>query len=347
MKSRRWLVFGILGLVMAVGLTGCIITGATPNMNAPVVVKLGNSMTFSVVGPEEKENAYKYEWWINGYFVGNGKHVTFVADIQQIYDLKNDMKVECRLLQWRFEYIHCGGGCPGNYWKWDWFSVDMKVWNICIVQDAPVWQGDYLIEDDTDLQSLKSFTMITGSLEIYNPKLTSLAGLESLTSVGGDLDINWNLALTTLSGLENVTSVGGDLNIESNYSLTSLSGLENITSVGGGLDIGGNYTLTSLSDLQNLTSVGGGLVINWNTALTSLSGLENITSIGGSMCFDDNAALTSLGMTGLQRIGGDFSIYYNLFLCKSLAEELKDQVEARGGIGGTKSIHDNKDCTMP
>ena len=42
-------------------------------------------------------------------------------------------------------------------------------------------------------------------------------------------------ALTSLSGLENVTSIGGELRIYSNDALTSLSGLENLASIWGGL----------------------------------------------------------------------------------------------------------------
>jgi hypothetical protein len=60
-----------------------------------------------------------------------------------------------------------------------------------------------------------------------------------------------------------------------------------------------------------------------------------------------NAVLTSLEMTGLQRVDEDFSIYSNLLLCTSLAEELMNQVLAGGGIGGDVSISNNKDCTTP
>jgi hypothetical protein len=60
-----------------------------------------------------------------------------------------------------------------------------------------------------------------------------------------------------------------------------------------------------------------------------------------------NAVLTALEMAGLQRIDGDFSISSNVLLCTSLAEELMNQILAGGGIGGTRTISGNKECTTP
>ena len=94
-------------------------------------------------------------------------------------------------------------------------------------------------------------------------------------------------------------------------------------------------------------AVGGYLRIWHNDALTSLSGLENITSVGGELWIADNTALTVLGMASLQRIDGDFSIYYNPLLCTSLAEELRNQVLLRKGIWCIINISGNKECTTP
>ncbi|MFC2101905.1 T9SS type A sorting domain-containing protein [Bacteroidota bacterium] len=61
-----------------------------------------------------------------------------------------------------------------------------------------------------------------------NPVLTSLSGLENLTSIPGLLYI-WDCSsLVSLAGLVNVTSMGGDLAIVDNDALTSLMGLDNI-----------------------------------------------------------------------------------------------------------------------
>jgi hypothetical protein len=60
------------------------------------------------------------------------------------------------------------------------------------------------------------------SFEIsYNDHLTSLAGLEHLTSIGGDLNLVGNGALTGLGGLASLTHVGGDVHIDQNPLLTA------------------------------------------------------------------------------------------------------------------------------
>jgi hypothetical protein len=154
--------------------------------------------------------------------------------------------------------------------------------------------GDYTIDGiDTsgDIVALSACTEITGSLTIEYTALTSLSGLENITSVGGGLDIYNNDALTTLSGLNNLTSLGGYLWIDSNASLTSLSGLENLTSLGGSLWIE-NTALTSLSGLNNITYVGGSLNIFHNEVLTNLCALYNVNLYGSSLEIVDNIALS-------------------------------------------------------
>ena len=111
--------------------------------------------------------------------------------------------------------------------------------------------------------------------------------------------------------------------------------------------ISSNDALTNLSGLENLETVGNYLVIRDNYALTSLSGLGNLTSVGGFLGIYYNTALTSLGLTGLQRVGGYFEIASNPLLCKSLVEELRNQVLLRKGIWGIIDISGNKECTTP
>ena len=50
-------------------------------------------------------------------------------------------------------------------------------------------------------------------------KLTSINGLTALTTVGGDLYIEYNHRLTSLDGLSGLNTVGGDLYIGHNPAL--------------------------------------------------------------------------------------------------------------------------------
>ena len=424
MKRSRWLVFGILGLVLAVGLTGCKITGATPDPGTIIEMKPGDKVIFKVVGPVNTPTT-KCVWTINNSatneVVSEGKN-EFELDFNADSKLSNKKNIiTCALLSYKYNCV-CGPICLCS---WQWVTPDYRKWEIRTNSNsATVITGDYILENDSDLQLLKGYTTVTGSLIIgpninslegleslstiggglsikdnnalsslsgldnvtsvdgdlliddiaitslsglgkltsvggdlkigdsyyeSNDSLTSLSGLGNLVSVGGDLEIRYNKALTSLNGLDNLTSVGGNLNIESNKVLTNLSGLQNVTSVVGSLDIVWNSALTTLSGLQNITSVGGTLHIYGNAVLTSLSGLENLTSVGEGLNILDNATLSSLGLGSLRFVGsslfnGGFHIEDNPALCKSMAEELRNQCIL---VIGSTTISGNKECTTP
>jgi len=117
---------------------------------------------------------------------------------------------------------------------------------------------------------------IEGDVTISGDDITSLNGLNVLTSIGEDLRIRFNDTLTSLTGLDNLTSIGGDLWIDVNHALTSLTGLDNVTSIGEDLRIRNNDALIGLTGLESLTSIGEDLWIINNGSLMSLTGLYNI-----------------------------------------------------------------------
>ena len=171
MRNSKLTVSGILFVLTMIGLTSCI-TSATPNPSVPVVMKPGESKTFSVEGPTENTNRYIYDWDLIGngisIWTGHGKQFNFVADLQK-HQLYNRMKLECWLYQYRLGITsNCGGQAGDTCLGWDWFPVSKIEWNIRIVQDGQVWQGNYLIEDNTDISLLNDFTTITGNLYIQN-----------------------------------------------------------------------------------------------------------------------------------------------------------------------------------
>ena len=70
---------------------------------------------------------------------------------------------------------------------------------------AEVCGGDYIVDlnnSSGDIAALSGCTEITGNLAIDDTTLTSLSGLNNLTTVGGNLEIIWNNALTSLTGLK-------------------------------------------------------------------------------------------------------------------------------------------------
>ncbi len=182
-------------------------------------------------------------------------------------------------------------------------------------------EGDVIIygDDIANLNGLSVITTIGGELVIKgNPILNDLTGLSNLFSIGGNAYIGEyyagvNQALTSLEGLEGLTSVGGWLLIQYNDALTSLSGLVNLTSIEGILKIYKNPALTTLTGLDNIISIGG-IAIHLNTSLTSIAALNNITSMVYSLSIQFNDSLTTL--TGLDNVihAGEMYISHNTSL---------------------------------
>jgi hypothetical protein len=115
-----------------------------------------------------------------------------------------------------------------------------------------------------DLGRLPASNLLT--LDVSgNAQLTSYEGLETVTTVNGNVTLSSNALITDFKGLENLSSIGGDLVIEDNASLTSLEGL-NITSVAGDLRILTNESLSEclVEDFILSVDVGGATVADGN-----------------------------------------------------------------------------------
>ncbi len=171
------------------------------------------------------------------------------------------------------------------------------------------------------------------------------------TELQGDVTISGN-DITDLSGLNSVTTIGGNLYIGGwdwlgwggNPSLTSLTGLENLAYIGGSLYIENNTDLTSLFGLESLTSIGGSLIIHSNSALTRLTGIDNIAA--GSITKLNIGYNLSLSSCHVQSIcdylvapNGTVTISYNAPGCNSQAQVIAacetvgiDEVIAESGF---------------
>lgn len=217
-------------------------------------------------------------------------------------------------------------------------------------------QGYVLVAgyDISNFDSLINVNTIDGDLSINggpfggNPLLTILSGLDSLTYIGGNLNIEFNQNLTSLNGLENLNIIGGDLRITKNNSITNLTGLNNLNSVGDDFEIWGNNAMVNLSGLENLTSIGGNFRLSgWmanilfgNPALNSLAALGNLSSINGDIDIQKNNVLSSLN--GLENIEANsisnIYIYENQSLSTCDVNSICDFLANENGI---VEIYDN------
>jgi len=213
-------------------------------------------------------------------------------------------------------------GTPGGW------NANPALVNLSGLENLNSIGGDLSLESNgilTSLSGLESLSAIGGSLWIRgNLLLDSITSLGSLTSIGGGLYIgtqSWagyllgNPLLTSLDGLEGITSLT-HLSIIDNNSLPDLTGLDNLQSISGSLTIGANETLSSLAGLGSLTYIGENLQLgitgysgsSGNPALGNLTGLEGITQIGGSLTFIGGGPASFEGLNNLVTIGGDFTI---------------------------------------
>lgn len=160
--------------------------------------------------------------------------------------------------------------------------------------------GDVLLAKQAEVEALAGVCEIEGSLTIVND-VTSLAPLFALQRIGGTLEIGNPEGfdppgLTTLAGLESLAEVGGDVRIYSLGGLVDLDPLAGLVAAGG-LGIGGLPQLQSIAALAGLTELPGGLSVSECPALPDLVGLDHVTSVGSLW-------LSELGVTDFGALQG-------------------------------------------
>ena len=192
--------------------------------------------------------------------------------------------------------------------------------------------GDLIIAGNnslTNLSMLTNLNFIGGNLDINsNGSLQGIWGMYSLTSIGGFLNITAN-PLTSLTGLNNLTSIGEGLSILDNDYLTSLRALNSLTSVQGEMNIGGNDALFSLAGLENLTSIDGNLEIYSNNSITNVLSLDNIDEASiKNLTIRDNISLSNCQAQSLcdylASPNGVVNIYHNSEGCNNPPEIASD-----------------------
>jgi len=118
----------------------------------------------------------------------------------------------------------------------------------------------------TDLR-LDRLTVVTGDLLLRDaPSLVSLAPLEALEQVGGDVVLT-HLGIAGDPLLRRLVSVGGSLELSAHLDWVALDGLDRLALVGGDLLLHDNPVLAALSGPDGPTEVGGDVVVAGNPAL--------------------------------------------------------------------------------
>jgi hypothetical protein len=187
-----------------------------------------------------------------------------------------------------------------------------------LVKSLSVFRGITSVTNDlvvstcdlTSLDGLQSITSVGGSLTIGSlDKITSMAGLEGLTSVGGVLSVALSDAIESFKGLDHLAVVSGTLRVTTNRALKDFTGLGALREIGGSLEVEANRAIESFAGLDALRRIGGRLQIQDETALTSLAPLSGVTSLGESVSLTMVPALTNVdGFPSVTSLNGDLYI---------------------------------------
>jgi hypothetical protein len=161
-----------------------------------------------------------------------------------------------------------------------------------------------------------------------NETLSSLAGLEGITSVGV-LSISYNPLIINLEGLSGLTAARG-LNAYGNLAMTSFQGLEGITMFPDGFSIGDNSALINFTGLDNITTVGGLFVVQNNEALENMVGLGSLVSVSNFMVGGNDALSSLTGLSGALTISGFLLLRENPLLSMCAVKPVCDFVAGEG-----------------
>lgn len=153
----------------------------------------------------------------------------------------------------------------------------------------------------SDISSLSGLTACSSIVIYNNNQLTNLYGLDSITYIGDENQINttyWliisdNENLVDISALSDLVPYNIEgLSISHNPSLTSLQGLENFDTMSV-LNIENNDALLDLNGLNGVTTLYDEIRIISNDLITDLTGLSSVQQTGYFKILD-NDMLASL-----------------------------------------------------
>ena len=138
------------------------------------------------------------------------------------------------------------------------------------------------------LQKLDNLlTEIDGNLTINCQSLTSLDGLYNLKKITGNF-ITWEACITSYEGIDKLTEIGGDFEVNANSSLESFEGLENLTNIGDKLTIKGCSSLNNIDALKNIESLND-ISITTCSKLYDFCVLKNVVqNMSGTFYVNDN-----------------------------------------------------------
>jgi hypothetical protein len=198
------------------------------------------------------------------------------------------------------------------------------------------YQGNVRLDKQGEVALLQGFSRVEGDLEIAGT-VANLSALRCLSEIGGDLRFEYTEALRSLAGLEQLVMVQGDVVLtgdgcdeacKSNPKPASVAGLDGLVTIGGNLTYSERCSWAEPEDFcrdgpalgvfdgfHSLVHVGGSLVINLTKSLTTVRGFERLERVG-SLWVINNEHLTSFAGAPRLSDAGEVHIFRNYQLAE-------------------------------
>lgn len=174
-------------------------------------------------------------------------------------------------------------------------SGNDQITNIDALSSIPSTIKELVVFGNENLENLNGIshlTIIEGSLFIEANAALPDISMSNLTTITGELTIGFNYpGLTSLDGLQNLSSIGGEFRLVNNHSLVNIDALSNLSTVGS-LEIENCNAISNLNGLSSLTNIDDYCNMIRNNILTDFCGLElvvNSNGIGGEFLTKLNA----------------------------------------------------------
>jgi len=194
------------------------------------------------------------------------------------------------------------------------------------VLPTDICELDLLLDSQEDVNQLGALGCfpILGDLTITGDEVVDLTPLQDLTSIGGNLTIEFTPNLSNLDGLHHLQYLGGDLTLYA-VGISNLDDLSDLTFIGGGLLFRQSGNFSSVAGLPAMEAYD--FVVIENCPVNSLQGLESVDTVRNEWrmsLVDLSMAPTSLD---LKHIGGNFQMQF----CLVDDYNIFDQLEYVGG----------------
>lgn len=299
----------LLILLQALLLQACggSITNATPAQNVTLEADQGDLLQFEIEGPAP-EGDFQYQWVATRYStqseVISQEPLTGSSPFNRDYSVSqpdtNALYTEIKVTYGEWKTIGYYEG-PIRVFK----AIDSVIWEVVSTpqQTPPTWHGDAFIRNQNDLERLRGYETLSGSLLISKANINTSDALQSLANITGDfyaLDIT-QLGDFSRFGFNNQLQLDGNLTIKDSGAIRNLKGLAFLTQPNG-ITLSNNRRLDSLLGLENVSTLST-LNINQLPHLKNLAELANLSGSVDSVDIWHNSDLESLqGLNNIEHI---------------------------------------------